>query len=183
MGQTNQPLIILDRDGVINHDSEAYIKSPDEWLPIEGSLEAITQLNNAGFLVAVATNQSGIARGYYNLDTLQEMHNKMQAMLAEMGGKIDCINYCPHGPTDNCDCRKPKPGMLLKIADKFSAPPESITFVGDTVSDMKAAEAANIPFVLVKTGKGSKTYEDNVEKIEKTKVFDSLSDYVQNLLA
>ncbi len=176
-------LIILDRDGVINQDSDAYIKSADEWLPLPGSLDAIAQLNKAGFRVAVATNQSGIARGYYDLDTLHSMHHKMQKMLADLGGNIDYIAYCPHGPDDNCNCRKPKPGMLLSIADKFSTSPKSVVFVGDTFSDMKAAEAAGMTFVLVKTGKGAKTYKKNAAIIEPNKVFDSLYDYVQTLLA
>ncbi|MDX1335709.1 MAG: D-glycero-beta-D-manno-heptose 1,7-bisphosphate 7-phosphatase, partial [Gammaproteobacteria bacterium] len=112
-------LIVLDRDGVINYDSDDYIKSVDEWIPLPGSLEAITRLNRAGYTVAVATNQSGIARGYYDLDALQAMHRKMKSGLEELGGELGMIAYCPHGPDDSCDCRKPLPGMLNQIAAHY----------------------------------------------------------------
>jgi len=154
---TPQKLIILDRDGVINYDSDNYIKSPEEWIPIEGSLAAIAQLNKAGFLVAIATNQSGIARGFYSSDVLEAMHSKMHKLLKKVGGKIDYISYCPHGPDGGCACRKPKPGMLLEIAKHFSIEPEKVTFIGDSRSDMQAAKSANMAFILVKTGKGEKT--------------------------
>ena len=115
-------LIILDRDGVINHDSDDYIKSPDEWQPIDGSLEAIARLNHAGYTIAIASNQSGLARGYFDIEVLTAMHKKMDELLAKMGGRIDAIFYCPHGPDDACHCRKPKPGMLLDIGQRFNVP-------------------------------------------------------------
>ena len=177
-------LIILDRDGVINHDSDDYIKSPEEWIPIKGSLEAIYLLNKAGYKIAIATNQSGIARGYYSVDVLESMHEKMRTLLAEIGGEIDFISYCPHGPDDGCSCRKPKPGMLLDIAKAFSVEPESIVFIGDSASDMEAAQAAKMKFIIVKTGKGERTILTEKGKADTLgyPVFDTLLDYVENLL-
>jgi D-glycero-D-manno-heptose 1,7-bisphosphate phosphatase len=175
-------LIILDRDGVINEDSDNYIKSPAEWIPVTGSLQAISRLNAAGYKVAVATNQSGIARGYYNLPMLERMHQKMHDLLAEQGGAIDYISYCPHGPDDECSCRKPKPGMLLEIMDHFGCSNKETVFVGDTLGDMKAASNANIPFVLVKTGKGIRTLDTGEVDLGKVSVYTNLADYVEWLL-
>jgi len=183
LGGSSIKLIILDRDGVINYDSDDYIKSPEEWIPIPGSLEAIARLNKAGYKVAVATNQSGIARGYYDLDTLEKMHQKMQKLLAEVNGKVDHISFCPHAPDDNCLCRKPKPSMLLEIADSFAVSPEAVTFVGDTATDMQAAKAANMKFVLVKTGKGESTMRNLGEgERKRISVFSSLQFFVEALL-
>ncbi len=150
-------LIIIDRDGVINEDSDAYIKSTEEWIPLPGSLEAIARLNRAGYTVTVATNQSGLSRGYFDLKTLSAMHRKMESMLAEQGGHIDAVFYCPHGPKDDCDCRKPKPGLLNEIGKRFNTRLDNVLFVGDTLSDIKAAQAANAKPVLVTTGKGETT--------------------------
>ncbi|MCW8830239.1 MAG: D-glycero-beta-D-manno-heptose 1,7-bisphosphate 7-phosphatase [Gammaproteobacteria bacterium] len=150
-------LIILDRDGVINQDSDEYIKSPDEWIPIPGSLEAIAKLNHEGYTVTVATNQSGLARGYFDLQTLSAMHRKMEKLLADLGGQIDAVFYCPHGPKDGCECRKPQPGMLHEIAERFQESLDKIIFIGDTINDLKAATAAGVKPVLVRTGKGEKT--------------------------
>jgi D-glycero-D-manno-heptose 1,7-bisphosphate phosphatase len=176
-------LIVLDRDGVINHDSDAYIKSVDEWQPIDGSLEAIARLNHAGYTVVVASNQSGIARGYFELDALSAMHKKMDDLLNKIGGHIDAVFYCPHGPDDGCDCRKPKPGMLLEIGQRFNVSLEDVVFIGDTVSDMKAASNANAQAILVRTGKGVKA-----EKIMKAEckqtvpVYDDLAAAVTAIL-
>lgn len=142
-------LVILDRDGVINYDSVHYIRSPEEWNPIPGSLEAITQLHNAGFRVAVATNQSGIGRGYYTEETLAAIHQKMYHLLAQQGGKIDALFYCPHLPSDNCECRKPKPGLLQMIAKHFQCHLEKIPFIGDSLSDMNAALAVNATPIFI----------------------------------
>lgn len=135
-------LILLDRDGVINYDSDAFIKSPDEWRAIPGSLEAIALLNKADIKVAIASNQSGLARGYFTEETLQKIHQKMLNALKQQGGHIDKIFYCPHGPNDNCDCRKPKPGMLLQAFQYFNIHPEEACFVGDSQRDIDAAKAA-----------------------------------------
>lgn len=150
-------LLILDRDGVINHDSDAYIKSVEEWLPIPGSIEAIAQLSKAGWTVAVATNQSGIARGYYELAVLDAMHERLRELVAGQGGDIGLIVYCPHGPDEGCDCRKPKPGMLKTIADHYGVALSGVWFVGDSLGDLEAAKAVDCQPVLVKTGKGEKT--------------------------
>jgi D-glycero-D-manno-heptose 1,7-bisphosphate phosphatase len=149
-------LIVLDRDGVINQDSDAYIKSVDEWIPIEGSLEAIARLNHGGYTVVVASNQSGIARGYFDIETLSAMHRKMDNMLASIGGRIDAVFFCPHGPDDGCSCRKPKPGMLLEIGQRFNVPLSNVIFIGDSVADIKAATSASAKTMLVRTGKGIK---------------------------
>ena len=173
-------VIVLDRDGVINEDSDDYIKSPDEWLPINGSLEAIKRLNKAGYKVAVATNQSGIARGFYDEATLAAMHDKMQALLAQRGARVDEIVWCPHGPTDNCLCRKPKPGMLIQIAQRFGVKPSQMVFVGDSISDIKAARLAGIKPVLVKTGKGMKTLS-KLAPDDEISVYNDLAHFVREL--
>jgi D-glycero-D-manno-heptose 1,7-bisphosphate phosphatase len=157
----SEKYILLDRDGVINQDSDDYIKSPDEWIPIEGSLEAIALLNKNGFKVAVISNQSGIARGYYSLETLNSMHDKMQRLLAEKGGKIEAIYFCPHSPMDKCNCRKPKTGLLELFSREKNILLKDIFFVGDSLSDMKAAQAVAAAPLLVKTGKGLKTLAEN----------------------
>ncbi|MEN2394970.1 D-glycero-beta-D-manno-heptose 1,7-bisphosphate 7-phosphatase [Pseudomonas halotolerans] len=150
-------LLILDRDGVINHDSDAYIKSVEEWLPLPGSIEAIAQLSKAGWTVAVATNQSGIARGYYDLAVLEAMHERLRELVAEQGGEVGLIVYCPHGPDEGCDCRKPKPGLLKTIAAYYDVALAGVWFVGDSLGDLEAAKAVDCQPVLVKTGKGEKT--------------------------
>jgi D-glycero-D-manno-heptose 1,7-bisphosphate phosphatase len=146
-------LIILDRDGVINYDSVNYIRSPDDWHPIPGSLEAIARLKKAGFKIAVATNQSGISRGYYTEETLTAIHQKMQDALAlldtQIDVRIDAIFYCPHLPTENCDCRKPKPGLLQKIAQHFQCDITNVPFIGDNLSDIQAAIAASASPILI----------------------------------
>jgi D-glycero-D-manno-heptose 1,7-bisphosphate phosphatase len=157
----SEKYVLLDRDGVINHDSDDYIKSPEEWIPIEGSLEAIALLNKNGFKVAVISNQSGIARGYYSVKTLKAMHDKMQRLLAEQGGNIEAIYFCPHAPTDLCDCRKPKIGLLKQFSQEKNYPLKDIFFIGDSLSDIKAAQAVAAKPLLVKTGKGLKTLSEN----------------------
>lgn len=149
-------VIVLDRDGVINHDSDTYIKSAEEWRPLAGSLEAIARLKHGGYTVVVASNQSGLARGYFDVEALTAMHKKMEEMLAKVGARIDAIFYCPHGPDDGCDCRKPKPGMLLEIGQRFNVPLKDVVFIGDSISDIKAANSAHAKAMLVRTGKGAK---------------------------
>ena len=174
-------LIILDRDGVINHDSDAYIKSPEEWHPIDGSLDAIARLNRAGYKVVVATNQSGIGRGYFDIETLNKIHKKMQSSLKEFGGRIDAIFFCPHKPDDNCDCRKPKPGLLNSIGNRLSANLNDIPVVGDSARDLEAAKTVLASPVLVKTGKGTMTFNSN-EFDHSIPVFENLYEYVESLL-
>jgi len=150
-------LIILDRDGVINEDSDAFIKSPDEWIPLPGSLEAIAHLKHAGWTVAVATNQSGIARGLFSEDALHAMHKKMARLLDELGARIDYITWCPHGPDQGCDCRKPLPGMYQQIARHFGCSLKGVPVVGDSARDLEAAVAVGARPILVRTGKGERT--------------------------
>lgn len=152
-------LIILDRDGVINRDSEAFIKSPDEWIPIPGSLEAIARLKQAGYRVVVATNQSGIARGLLNMQTLNDIHQKMHAAAQLAGADIDAIFFCPHAAEDNCDCRKPKPGMLHAIAKRFETSLKGVPNVGDSLRDLQAGYVVGCTPYLVLTGKGQKTHD------------------------
>ncbi|MCP1621530.1 D-glycero-beta-D-manno-heptose 1,7-bisphosphate 7-phosphatase [Pseudomonas nitroreducens] len=174
-------LLILDRDGVINQDSDAYIKSLDEWIPIPSAIAAIARLSKAGWTVAVATNQSGIARGYYDLATLESMHQRLRDLVAEQGGELGLVVYCPHGPDEGCDCRKPKPGMLLQIAQHYGADLRGIWFVGDSRGDLDAARAVDCQPVLVKTGKGERTLTKPLP--EGTLVFDDLAAVADQLLS
>ncbi|MFC5472623.1 D-glycero-beta-D-manno-heptose 1,7-bisphosphate 7-phosphatase [Paraherbaspirillum soli] len=153
-------LIILDRDGVINQDSDAFIKSPDEWQPIRGSLEAIARLNQAGYRVVVATNQSGIARGLFDMQALTAIHQKMNSAAQLVGAEIDAIFFCPHAADDNCDCRKPKAGMFHDIARRFDISLRGgVVTVGDSLRDLQAGFIAGCAPYLVLTGKGEKTCE------------------------
>lgn len=174
-------LIILDRDGVINHDSDNYIKSVDEFIPLPGSLEAIARLNQAGYRVAIATNQSGIARGYYTIDTLNAMHEKLVQELSAMGGAIDMIAFCPHGPDDACSCRKPKPGMYLEIARRFDMPLKDVPVIGDSLRDLTAAQAVAAAPILVRTGKGERTIDKGLG-LDGIPVYDDLAAAVEALL-
>lgn len=153
-------LIILDRDGVINYDSDEFIKSPDEWKPIPGSIAAIARLSQLGYHVVVATNQSGVGRGLFDMDTLNTIHDKMIKTVAHAGGRIDAVFFCPHTNADKCTCRKPQPGMLQDIANRFNTDLEGIAVVGDALRDLQAAVAVGARPFLVLTGKGKKTQAD-----------------------
>lgn len=153
-------LVILDRDGVINFDSDQYIKSADEWRPIPGSMEAIARLNQAGYRVVVATNQSGVGRGLFEMDTLNAIHDKMHKTLALVGGRIEAVFFCPHTNADHCDCRKPKPGLLREIAARFNVDLAGVPAIGDSLRDLQAAVAVGAQPILVRTGKGVKTAAD-----------------------
>jgi D-glycero-D-manno-heptose 1,7-bisphosphate phosphatase len=175
-------LIVLDRDGVINHDSDHFIKTPDEWRPIPGSLEAIARLNHAGYRVVVATNQSGIGRGLFDMATLNTIHEKLHKSLALAGGRIDALFYCPHTGDSGCECRKPKPGMLREIGQRFGVDMAGVPCVGDSLRDLLAAEAVGGQPMLVLTGKGEKTLrEGNFPK--NTVIFPDLAFAVSALLA
>lgn len=181
MSSSPNKLIILDRDGVINYDSDDYIKTLDEWIPLPGSMEAIGKLTQAGYKIAVATNQSGIARGYFSVETLNAMHEKMSKLAAEHGGKFDYIAYCPHGPDDHCDCRKPLPGLIHQIESALGVSAKGCFMLGDSLRDLQAGEAAGMKPVLVKTGKGEKTLKKN-EGLENALVFDDLASFVEGLI-
>jgi len=174
-------MVIIDRDGVINQDSDSYIKSADEWIPISGSLEAISRLKKAGYLVTVASNQSGLARGFYSEETLKQIHDKMKQMLAVRGASVDGIFYCPHGPEANCVCRKPKPGLLIQIAHQFDIDLSVTPFVGDSISDIQAAQMANALPVLVRTGKGEHVMQHYPEAVD-VPVYDDLAHFVRDTL-
>ncbi len=174
-------LVILDRDGVINKDSDNFIKSVDEFIPYANSLKAIARLNHAGYTVAIATNQSGIGRGYYDEAALTAMHEKLQALLAPLNGHIDFITYCPHHPDANCDCRKPKPGLLNQIAHHFQTDLSEAILVGDSRRDLDAARVAGAQPILVKTGKGQGTLARG-EGLENVPVYDHLLAFVEDLL-
>jgi D-glycero-D-manno-heptose 1,7-bisphosphate phosphatase len=174
-------LIILDRDGVINEDSDEYIKSVDEWVPIPGSLEAIARLNQAGYHVVVATNQSGIARGYYDLTNLNAMHQKMHKLLAKLGGHVDGILFCPHAPEDTCDCRKPKTGMFEDIARRWGISLKGVPIVGDSRRDLEAAVSMGATPILVKTGKGKRTMSD-LSGLGNVEIYNDLAHVVGGLV-
>ncbi len=174
-------LLILDRDGVINYDSDEYIKSPDEWQPIPGSLEAIARLNQAGFRVAVATNQSGLARGLFTFDALNQIHQKMHKLLSELGGTIEAIFFCPHSDKDNCTCRKPRPGLFQSIAKRLGISLTNVLAVGDSLRDLQAASAAGATPILVLTGKGQRTL-NNLAKFQNVPVYKDLAAVVDDLL-
>ncbi|MBU1190948.1 MAG: D-glycero-beta-D-manno-heptose 1,7-bisphosphate 7-phosphatase [Gammaproteobacteria bacterium] len=177
-------LVILDRDGVINEDSDAYIKSPEEWIPIPGSLEAIARLNRADYKVVVASNQSGLARGLFDFDTLNRIHEKMHRALAEVGGSIDAIFFCPHGPDDKCACRKPKIGLFHDIARRMGVSLRGVPAIGDSLRDLQAAESVGAQPILVLTGKGQQTLKQlGPESESGIPVFDNLAASIDCLLA
>jgi D-glycero-D-manno-heptose 1,7-bisphosphate phosphatase len=175
-------LVILDRDGVINIDSDQFIKSPEEWKPIPGSLEAIAGLNHAGYRVVVASNQSGIGRGLFDMAALNAINDKMYKALGQLGGRIDALFYCPHPAEANCACRKPKPGMLEDIARRFNAGLAGVPSIGDSLRDAQAALAAGAQPMLVLTGKGTKTRAAGGLP-EGTRVYTNLAEAVRAIIA
>lgn len=175
-------LVILDRDGVINQDSDQFIKNTTEWKPIPGSLEAIAKLNHAGYRVVVASNQSGIGRGLLDMGALNAINDKMYRILAQMGGRIDALFYCPHAADANCDCRKPKPGMFVDIAQRFNVDLAGVPSVGDSLRDLQASTTAGAQPILVLTGKGSKTLEAGGLP-EGTLIFADLAEAVRHIVA
>ncbi len=178
----SQKIVILDRDGIINYDSPNYIKSPEEWIPIPGSLEAIAALTEAGFRIAVATNQSGVARGLYSLQTLDAIHQKMLKMIGECGGEIEKIVYCPHHPEQKCFCRKPKPGMLLEISEYFDEPLDNIPYIGDRLTDVQAARTVGAIPILIDSPMTQKD-SNNEDSIKEDKRFNNLKEAVDWILS
>jgi D-glycero-D-manno-heptose 1,7-bisphosphate phosphatase len=175
-----KPVIILDRDGVINEDSLQYIKSPDEFLPLPGSIDAIARLTAAGYRLAVATNQSGVARGYYDEAQLAAIHNKMLELVHAAGGDIEMIAYCPHMPEVGCVCRKPNPGLLQRIAKHFNCSLTNVPFVGDRLSDIEAAQAAGAMPIMVLS---SMTDRLGLAAYPHVPVFLSLAEFVDDVLS
>jgi D-glycero-D-manno-heptose 1,7-bisphosphate phosphatase len=171
--------VLLDRDGVINQDSDDFIKSPEEWLPITGSLEAIALLNEHGYKVVVITNQSGVARGLFDSAMLEKIHAKMRRLTEEKGGKIEAIYFCPHGPDDGCNCRKPKPGLLETFAADYKVSLSNMAVIGDSLRDLQSAQVVGASPMLVKTGKGRKTLTENPNL--NIPVFENLYDAAKHL--
>ncbi len=158
-------LIILDRDGTINEDRDDYVKSPQEWVPLPGALEAIARLNHAGWHTVLATNQSGLGRGLFDMTMLNEMHAHMNQLLARHGGRIDAVFFCPHAPEDQCDCRKPLPGLLLQIGERYGVNLSEVPVVGDSLRDVQAGQAAGCPTHLVRTGKLGVAGDDEIAQV------------------
>ncbi len=174
-------LIILDRDGVINFDSDQYIKSPDEWRPIPGSLAAIARLNQAGYRVVVASNQSGIGRGLFDMSTLNAIHTKMHKLVGQAGGRIEAVFFCPHGADAGCDCRKPRPGRFEEIARRCRVDLNGVPTIGDSLRDLQAGMSMGCRPILVRTGKGLRTLAKGGLP-EGTRIFDNLATAVDALL-
>ena len=174
-------LVVLDRDGVVNYDSDQYIKSPAEWRPIPGSIEAIARLNQNGWRIAVATNQSGIARGLFDMATLNAINDKMMEMVFRQGGRIDALFFCPHAADEGCNCRKPRTGMLEEIAARFHTDLKNVPSIGDSLKDLQAAESVGAQPILVLTGKGAKT-QDEGGLPKRTLVFDDLGAAARHLV-
>ena len=173
--------VILDRDGTINVDSDLFVKSPDEWLPIDGSLEAIALLNRHGFKIVVITNQSGVARGLFDLAALETMHDKMRRLVIQAGGQIEAIYVCPHGPEESCNCRKPKPGMFQAFANDMQVDLSDVYAIGDSYRDIEAASLAGAKPILVKTGKGEKTLKQH--PLLNIPIFENLYDAATHIVS
>jgi len=180
-------LVILDRDGVINEDRDNFIKTPDEWIPIPRSLEAIARLHRAGYQIVVITNQSGISRGLFDQSDLNRIHVRMMDYVRRHGGRVEAIFFCPHGPEDDCACRKPRSGMFVQLADRLKSSIEGIPAIGDSLRDLEAARDAGACPVLVRTGKGKATAKALRDKtlpgLENVPVYNNLADFVDKLLA
>ena len=179
-------LVILGRDGILNVYREDHVKSPDEWEPIPGALEAVARLNHAGWHTVVATNQAGIGRGMIDMASINTVHQRMMQRLAEVGGRVDAVFFCPHTPEDNCECRKPKPGLMKQIAQRYGIEPRTVPMVGDTLRDLQAARAAGCEPHLVRTGRAAALTDaqvvEIVQQVPMTEVHDDLSDFVDFLL-
>lgn len=167
-------LIILDRDGVINRDSKAFVKSADEWLPLPGSIEAIATLSKSGYTVAVASNQSGLARGLFDRRALRAMHRKLRRLVTAAGGRVDRIVVCPHGPDDGCRCRKPNPGLIERLVRHYGVDGNNVPVVGDSLRDLQAASAAGAKPILVRTGNGAGTEASLPQDLQSIPVYDDL---------
>lgn len=180
-------LVILDRDGTINEDRDDYVKSADEWQPVPGSLEAIARLNQAGWHVVVATNQSGLGRGLFDMDALNRMHRKMHDGLMAHGGRIDAVFFCPHAPEDACRCRKPLPGLFEEIAERYGVDLHGVPAVGDSLRDLQAATAGGCTPHLVLTGKGAELGAAGIaqilDQVPGVTVHDNLAAFADALLA
>lgn len=183
---TPMKLIILDRDGTINEDRDDYVKSPEEWVPIPGALEAIARLNHAGWHTVIATNQSGLGRGTFDMATLNAMHVKMNQMLAKQGGRIDAVFFCPHAPEDACACRKPLPGLFEQIGERFGVSLRDVPVVGDSLRDLQAGVSVGCRPHLVRTGKGGRLDEAQLDalciQVPGTRVHADLTAFAEHMI-
>jgi D-glycero-D-manno-heptose 1,7-bisphosphate phosphatase len=183
---TPMKLIVLDRDGTINEDRDDFVKSADEWVPIPGALEAIARLNHAGWHTVVATNQSGLGRGTFDMATLNAMHTKMNQMLAKQGGRIDAVFFCPHAPEDACNCRKPASGLFVQIGERFSVDLADVLVVGDSLRDLQAGVAVGCRPHLVRTGKAAHLDDTQIAelcgRVAGTQVHDDLTAFADFLI-
>jgi D-glycero-D-manno-heptose 1,7-bisphosphate phosphatase len=179
-------LLILGRDGILNRFREDHVKEPSEWEPIPGALEAVARLNHAGWHVVVATNQAGIGRGMIDMAAVNAVHLQMMKMLVARGGRIDAVFFCPHTPEDNCDCRKPQPGMMRDIAERYGVDLEDVPMVADTLRDLQAARAAGCPAHLVRTGRAAQLTDDELAQwlaaVPGAVVHDDLASFASHLL-
>ena len=173
--QSTVDLIVLDRDGVINRESRDFVKSADEWQPLPGSIEAIGRLSRAGYTIAVASNQSGLARGLFDAPALEAIHAKLHMLVAEAGGTVDSIVYCPHGPDDGCNCRKPRPGLLQQLARHYKVELTGVPVVGDSLRDLEAALVVGARPILVRSGNGAQTETRLPEDWQTIEVYDDLA--------
>ncbi|MDT0618879.1 D-glycero-beta-D-manno-heptose 1,7-bisphosphate 7-phosphatase [Salinisphaera sp. P385] len=175
-------LVVLDRDGVINEDSPDHIRSPKAWRPLPGSLEAIARLSQSGYRVVVASNQSGIGRGLFNYDELFGIHEKLQRLVGELGGRIDGIFFCPHVDADQCECRKPAPGLFREIGRRLQVDLSGVPAIGDSRRDLAAARAAGAQPILVRTGNGASTERDYQAEIGDIDIYDDLASAANALI-
>ncbi len=176
-------LLILDRDGVINRDSREFVKSADDWQPLAGSIVDIAQIWADGYNVAIASKQSGLAGGLFDKDALQAMHQKLRDLVAAAGGEVGRIVVCPHGPYDGCDCRKPRPGLLLELAKHYETALDGVPVVGDSLRDLQAAVAAGARPILVRTGNGEKTEQRLPPELTNVEISDDLAAVASMLVA
>lgn len=185
MGLSTGPLrlLILDRDGVINADSRDFVKTTEEWRPLPGSIGAIADLSRAGYTIAVASNQSGLARGLFDRHALRAMHRKLRRLVGRHGGRVDRIVVCPHGPGDGCRCRKPAPGLLERLARHYQVALNGVPVIGDSLRDLQAAQAAGALPVLVRTGNGARTARSLPQELAGVAVYDDLADFARQTLA
>lgn len=179
-------LVILDRDGTINADRDDYVKSADEWEPLPGALEAMARLHHGGWHVVIATNQSGLGRGLFDMAALNAMHQKMNGLLARHGGRVDAVFFCPHAPSEACNCRKPLPGLIEQILQRYGAHAQQVPVVGDSLRDLQAGAAAGCETHLVRTGKtagwADAQVQDLVRQVPDTQVHADLAAFAEHLL-
>lgn len=182
MAEMADRILVVDRDGVINEDSDSYIKTVEEWNPLPGSMEALAKLFHSGYRICVVSNQSGLGRGLFGLSELNAMHKKLRDVLAAQGARVELIAFCPHLPSDDCDCRKPRPGLLFQVEERLGISLAGVPFIGDSISDIGAARAARMSPWLVRTGKGETTLKRDVGDLDGVAVFQNLAGAVEHLL-